>query len=49
MRVTRDIPEGKFMNKFIPLRSRGVRERGGSVLVTFNKVEVAGHDSVLRV
>ena len=49
VRVRRDIPEREFMNKLIPLRSRGVGEGGGGVLLTFNKVEVTSHDSVLRI
>ena len=47
MGVTRDVPEGKFVNKLVPLGPRGVREGGGGVLLTFNKVEVTSHYSIL--
>ena len=46
--VTRDVPEEKFVNKLIPLGPRGVREGGGGILLTFNEVEIASQDSVLR-
>jgi hypothetical protein len=47
VRITSHVPEGKFMNKLIPLGTRSVRKERGGVLMTFNKVEITSHYSIL--